>query len=106
MFGEPRRQSRAGVPPAQRGRLAREGFKNEIKCEADEFYAQLQKDITDPGARDVQRRALARIIWSKRFFYYDVLNRPMANLCPSKCVRWSGQILSNNISIAAAAGLC
>src|SRR5437762_4482991 len=40
--------------------------------EADEFYAELQKDITDPDARNVQRQAFAGMIWSKQFFYYDV----------------------------------
>src|SRR5262249_25506221 len=40
--------------------------------EADAFYADLQKDICDPDARLVQRQALAGMIWSKQFFYYDV----------------------------------
>ncbi|MCI0540569.1 MAG: hypothetical protein L0Z50_35665, partial [Verrucomicrobiales bacterium] len=40
--------------------------------EADEFYAELQKDIADADARLVQRQALAGMIWSKQFFCYDV----------------------------------
>jgi hypothetical protein len=40
--------------------------------EADEFYAELQKDMPDADARSVQRQALAGMIWSKQFFYYDV----------------------------------
>src|SRR5262249_47479841 len=40
--------------------------------EADDFYGDLQKDIADPDARNVQRQALAGMIWSKQFFYYDV----------------------------------
>ena len=40
--------------------------------EADEFYAELQRDMTDPDARAVQRQAFAGMIWSKQFFYYDV----------------------------------
>jgi hypothetical protein len=40
--------------------------------EADEFYANMQKDITDPDARLVQRQAFAGMIWSKQFFRYDV----------------------------------
>jgi hypothetical protein len=40
--------------------------------EADEFYAELQKDIADSDARLVQRQAFAGMIWSKQFFYYDV----------------------------------
>jgi hypothetical protein len=40
--------------------------------EADEFYADLQKDIPDPDARLVQRQAFAGMIWSKQFFRYNV----------------------------------
>ncbi|HXB59926.1 MAG TPA: hypothetical protein VNU95_10185, partial [Candidatus Acidoferrales bacterium] len=40
--------------------------------EADEFYADLQKDITDPDARLVQRQAFAGMIWGKQLFRYDV----------------------------------
>ncbi len=42
--------------------------------EADEFYAGLQKDISDSDARLVQRQAFAGMIWSKQFFHYNVLN--------------------------------
>jgi hypothetical protein len=40
--------------------------------EADEFYEELQQDITDVDARNVQRQAFAGMIWSKQFFYYDM----------------------------------
>ena len=40
--------------------------------EADEFYAGLQKELTDQDAKSVQRQALAGMIWSKQYFYYDV----------------------------------
>jgi hypothetical protein len=40
--------------------------------EADEFYSEIQKDISDPDARNVQRQAFAGMIWSKQFFYYDI----------------------------------
>ncbi len=40
--------------------------------EADEFYAELQRGITNADARNVQRQAFAGMIWSKQFFYYDV----------------------------------
>ncbi|HYG33932.1 MAG TPA: glucosidase, partial [Clostridia bacterium] len=40
--------------------------------EADEFYAELQEEVTDPDARLVQRQAFAGMIWSKQFYYYDV----------------------------------
>ena len=44
----------------------------ERRREADEFYDELQKDIFDDDARNVQRQAFAGMIWSKQFFYYDV----------------------------------
>jgi Glycosyl hydrolase family 63 C-terminal domain len=40
--------------------------------EADEFYAELQADLSDADARLVQRQALAGMIWSKQYFGYDV----------------------------------
>jgi len=40
--------------------------------ETDEFYAGLQRKIVDADARLVQRQALAGMIWSKQFYYYDV----------------------------------
>ncbi|MGD1096549.1 MAG: glucosidase [Bryobacteraceae bacterium] len=40
--------------------------------EADEFYAELQHDVSDDDSRMVQRQALAGMIWSKQFFYYDI----------------------------------
>jgi len=46
-------------------------FANRIR-EADDFYAQLQADLADSDARLIQRQALAGMIWSKQFYYYDV----------------------------------
>src|SRR3954466_11918847 len=43
------------------------------RAEADAFYAALQRDIADPDARAVQRQALAGMLWSKQFYYFDVL---------------------------------
>ncbi len=40
--------------------------------EADEYYAELQRDVAAGDCRDVQRQAFAGMIWSKQFFYYDV----------------------------------
>jgi Glycosyl hydrolase family 63 C-terminal domain len=42
------------------------------RAEADDFYAELQAEITDPDARSVQRQAFAGMIWSKQFFYFDI----------------------------------
>jgi len=41
-------------------------------AEADEFYGDLQHDIADPDVRHVQRQALAGMIWSKQYYYYDI----------------------------------
>jgi hypothetical protein len=40
--------------------------------EADEFYADLQADLPDADARNVQRQALAGMIWNKQFYCYNV----------------------------------
>jgi hypothetical protein len=42
------------------------------KHEADEFYAELQAELPDTDARNVQRQALAGMIWSKQFYHYNV----------------------------------
>ena len=40
--------------------------------EADEFYSQLQESVSESECRNIQRQALAGMIWSKQFYYYDV----------------------------------
>ena len=40
--------------------------------EADEFYDDIQQDVTDPDLRNVQRQAYAGMLWSKQFYYYNV----------------------------------
>lgn len=42
------------------------------KKEADEFYSEIQKDLTSEDAKNVQRQAFAGMLWSKQFYYYDV----------------------------------
>lgn len=42
------------------------------RSEADEFYGVLQHKLTDPDARNVQRQALAGLLWSKQLYYFDV----------------------------------
>jgi hypothetical protein len=41
------------------------------RLDADAFYGSLHADLT-PDQRMVQRQALAGMIWSKQFYYYDV----------------------------------
>ncbi|MDP3334299.1 MAG: glucosidase [Methylococcaceae bacterium] len=40
--------------------------------EADAFYDGIQTGIKDADARMIQRQALAGMIWSKQFYYYDI----------------------------------
>jgi len=40
--------------------------------EADEYYAHLQTGIAEADDRLIQRQALAGMIWTKQFYYYDV----------------------------------
>ena len=42
------------------------------KNEADQFYNDLQKDILSEEERNIQRQALAGMLWNKQFYYYDV----------------------------------
>lgn len=42
------------------------------KAEADEFYAELQKDLKHGDKAKVQRQAFAGLLWSKQWYYYDV----------------------------------
>ena len=42
------------------------------RAEADEFYAALQIDVPNADARLVQRQALAGMLWSKQFYYFDI----------------------------------
>jgi hypothetical protein len=72
----------AGGSFVVRARLRRPGEKpcfddfdsvfSERKGEADAFYAVLQEDIDSEDARNVQRQALAGMIWSKQFYHFDV----------------------------------
>ena len=45
---------------------------DEKKNEADEFYADIQTEITNEDAKNVQRQAFAGMLWNKQFYYYDV----------------------------------
>jgi hypothetical protein len=40
--------------------------------EADQFYGALQEGVSDPDACNIQRQALAGMVWTKQFFHYDV----------------------------------
>lgn len=40
--------------------------------EADEFFSDLQAKIEDDDKKMIQRQAIAGMLWSKQFYYYDV----------------------------------
>jgi hypothetical protein len=40
--------------------------------EANEFYHEIQSQIQDDDAKNVQRQAFAGMLWTKQFYYYDV----------------------------------
>jgi hypothetical protein len=68
------------------------------RADADEFYAALQQGIEDADARRVQRQALAGMLWSKQFYYFDVpqwlagdpgLPRPPESRLTGRDSRWT-----------------
>lgn len=40
--------------------------------ETNDFYAEMQQPIVDADERDIQRQALAGMLWSKQYYYFDV----------------------------------
>ena len=46
-------------------------FKDRI-AEANTFFGDMQMNINDPDKKEIQRQAIAGMMWSKQFFYYDV----------------------------------
>jgi hypothetical protein len=44
----------------------------ERRADADQYYADLQKDIASADERMVQRQAFAGLIWSKQFYHLDI----------------------------------
>ncbi len=42
------------------------------KQEADEFYTDLQKEVTEKEDQNIQRQAFAGLLWNKQFYNYNV----------------------------------
>jgi hypothetical protein len=42
------------------------------QSEADAFYGSLQRQVPDADERLIHRQALAGLLWSKQFYYYDI----------------------------------
>ena len=45
---------------------------NARRTEADAYYQAVQRGIKDDESRLIQRQALAGLIWSKQFYYFDI----------------------------------
>jgi hypothetical protein len=58
--------------PADSPRVNAKALFEHRRGEADEFYAALQHNLSDADARNVQRQALAGLLWSKQLYYFDV----------------------------------
>jgi hypothetical protein len=58
--------------PLDAPKVNAKGLFGKRRSEADEFYAALQSDLESADARNVQRQALAGLLWSKQLYYYDV----------------------------------
>jgi hypothetical protein len=61
--------------PSAAGRSFGRAFDAELEArrqEADEFYASVIPTSLDADAANVMRQALAGMLWSKQFYYYDV----------------------------------
>ena len=61
----------AGEPDAPFGK-AFDAVLASRRKEADEFYASVIPSSLSPDAANVMRQALAGMLWSKQFYYYDV----------------------------------
>ncbi|NWA08656.1 MGH1-like glycoside hydrolase domain-containing protein [Pseudomonas gingeri] len=59
------------APPAAEKINVRRLFEQRRE-ETDDFYAALQHGLADADARNVQRQALAGLLWSKQLYYFDV----------------------------------
>lgn len=42
------------------------------KAESDEFYEDVQREITNEDEKNVQRQAFAGLLWNKQFYHYNV----------------------------------
>ncbi|MFV5694222.1 MGH1-like glycoside hydrolase domain-containing protein [Flavobacterium sp. LB3P122] len=76
--------------------------------EADEFYASLQKGIEEEKLRSVQRQAYAGMLWTKQWYYYNVLEwikgdpsmpKPDLNRKDGRNSSWKHMYTSNILSM-------
>jgi len=91
-----REEIRLRLRPADEPLPAFEDFEAVFQAriaEANEFYAAVQSNISDPDHRLVQRQAFAGLIWSKQYYEYDVKTwlTGDATAPPPPQARWSGR---------------
>ena len=67
-------------------------FRSRIR-DSDKFYGELQNGIQDKDAREVQRQALAGMLWTKQFYYYNVSQWLQGDQVKPKppAERWQGR---------------
>ena len=70
LCGQPMKGSKKAVGEFF-GKAFESVFKHRLQ-EADEFYASVIPSSLNPDAASVMRQALAGMLWSKQFFFYDV----------------------------------
>ncbi|MVV47364.1 glucosidase [Pseudomonas sp. PB120] len=70
--GGQRRSVYLRFAPAGAARVNAKALFERRRGEADAFYAALQTGLANPDARNVQRQALAGLLWSKQLYYFDV----------------------------------
>ena len=85
-------------PPAARGRAGRptpfSGFEKTFEsriADADEFYQRITPPSLNEDERRVHRQALAGMLWSKQFYYFDLerwlrehKSHPLARVAPAR----------------------
>jgi hypothetical protein len=70
--GSARLRLRLAGAGAEAGFADFDAIVDRCRVEADEFYAALHHNISDSDTRRVHRQAIAGVLWSKQFYYYDV----------------------------------
>lgn len=84
-----------------------EQFKIRLQ-EADDFYDDLQKNVSDPELKSIQRQAYAGMLWTKQFYYYNVnqwlagdpaMPKPTPNRKIGRNAAWKHMYTANILSM-------
>ncbi|TWI52530.1 glycosyl hydrolase family 63 [Pseudomonas duriflava] len=70
--GEGRAQVYLRLAPKEAGPVEADAVIAERRAEADAYFAELQRNITHEDERNVQRQAIAGLLWSKQLYYFEV----------------------------------